>query len=79
MPTQRTAVVATTRSPMIVIPGRGEPRGELIHAASLAYPFGFLVIAIRFVLRSLLAISRHVSVDPDDSGDFSEELEEAKV
>jgi TRAP-type C4-dicarboxylate transport system permease small subunit len=64
------------RAPMVIIPGRGEPRGELISAANLVYPFGFLVIAIRFIIRSLLAMSGHVSVDPDDSGEFSTDDDE---
>jgi TRAP-type C4-dicarboxylate transport system permease small subunit len=67
-----------TRSPIVIIPGRGEPRGELISAANLVYPFGFLVIAIRFVIRSLLAMAGWVSVDPDDSGDFATEDDELK-
>jgi hypothetical protein len=67
-----------TRSPIVIIPGRGEPRGELISAANLVYPFGFLVIAVRFLIRSLLAIAGWVSVDPDDSGDFTSEDDELK-
>ncbi len=59
-----------TRAPLIVIPGRGEPRGELINGANLVFPIGLLVIAIRFVVRSLLAISGHASVDPDESDEF---------
>ena len=31
---------------------------------------GLLIIAIRFVLRVLLAVSGHVSVDPDESEEF---------
>lgn len=59
------------RSPMVVIPGQGEPRGELIHAANLVFPIGLLVIALRFVLRSLLALSGHVSVDPEEGSEFA--------
>jgi hypothetical protein len=59
------------RAPMIIIPGKGEPRGVLVHAANLVFPFGLLVIALRFLLRSLLALSRHVSVDPEEGGDFA--------
>jgi TRAP-type C4-dicarboxylate transport system permease small subunit len=61
-----------TRAPLIVIPGRGEPRGELINSANLVFPIGLFVIAIRFVVRALLAISGHVSVDPDESDEFPE-------
>ncbi len=56
-----------TRSPLVVVPGRGEPRGELINAAYLVFPIGLFVIAMRFILRGLLALSGHVSVDPDES------------
>jgi hypothetical protein len=69
-----------TRAPLIVIPGRGEPRGELINAANLVFPIGLLVIAIRFLVRSLLALSGHVSVDPDESDEFTHEASvEAKA
>ena len=51
--------------PIVVVPERGEPRGELINAANLVFPIGLLIIAIRFVLLSLLAISGHSSVDPE--------------
>lgn len=59
-----------TRAPTIVIPGRGEPRGELINAAYLVFPIGFFVIAMRFVVRTLLVLSGHVRVDPDESEDW---------
>lgn len=59
-----------SRAPLIVVPGRGEPRGELINAANLVFPIGLLIIAIRFVLRVLLVVSGHVSVDPDESDEF---------
>lgn len=60
-----------TRAPLVVIPGRGEPRGELINAAYLMFPIGLFIIAIRFIVRTLLAISGHVSVDPDESEEFA--------
>lgn len=60
-----------SRSPMIVIPGRGEPRGHLVDAANLVFPIGLFIIALRFVLRSLLAISGQVSVDPEEDDEFS--------
>lgn len=69
-----------TRAPFVIVPGVGEPRGELINAANLVFPIGLLVIALRFFLRSLLVISRHLSADPDDEASFSsdKELEAAK-
>jgi TRAP-type C4-dicarboxylate transport system permease small subunit len=57
----------STRAPLVVIPGRGEPRGELINPAYLVFPIGLVIIALRFIMRGLLAISGHVSVDPDES------------
>jgi TRAP-type C4-dicarboxylate transport system permease small subunit len=61
-----------TRAPLIVIPGRGEPRGELINAAYLVFPIGLLVIAMRFIVRGLLVLSGWVSVDTDESEDWAE-------
>ena len=49
------------------IPGGQEVRGLLIKDADLVFPFGLLMIALRFILRSLLAISGHVEVDPDSA------------
>lgn len=53
------------RSPIVVVPEVGEPRGELVSAANLVFPFGLFVIAVRFILLSLLAISGHMAVDPE--------------
>jgi TRAP-type C4-dicarboxylate transport system permease small subunit len=53
------------KSPIISIPDRGEPRGELIKAANLVFPIGLAIIAIRFILLSLLAFAGHASVDPE--------------
>lgn len=58
------------RAPLVVVPGRGEPRGELVSAANLVFPFGLLVIAVRFVLRSLLVLAGRATSDPDDSDDL---------
>jgi len=55
------------RPPLVVIPGRGEPRGELTSAGNLVFPFGLLVIALRFVLRGLLVAAGCASAVPDDS------------
>lgn len=76
------------RSPIVVIPEKGEPRGDLIKSANLVFPFGLFVLVFRFVLLSLLALSGHFSVnfesaadeikrrhdeDVDDQGDKPEE------
>jgi TRAP-type C4-dicarboxylate transport system permease small subunit len=54
-------------TPAVSIPGGQEVRGLLIKDADLIFPFGLLMIALRFLLRSLLAISGHVEVDPDSA------------
>ncbi len=53
--------------PAVSIPGGVEVRGLLIKDADLVFPFGLLMIALRFLLRSLLAVSGHVQVDPDSA------------
>jgi len=54
------------RSPIVVIPGAVENIQELlIRELNLIFPFGFLMIGLRFVLRALLALSGHVKVDPN--------------
>jgi len=53
--------------PAVSIPGGQEVRGLLIKDADLVFPFGLLMIALRFILRSLLAVSGHVQVDPDSA------------
>jgi TRAP-type C4-dicarboxylate transport system permease small subunit len=65
-----------TRSPLVVIPGRGEPRGELISAAYLVFPIGLLVIAMRFIVRSLLVLSGHASVESDEAEEHARPGEE---
>jgi TRAP-type C4-dicarboxylate transport system permease small subunit len=63
------------RSPMITIPGRGEPRGALTDAANLVFPIGFLIIGIRFLLLSLLTLSGHMKVDPEAHMDMGTKRE----
>jgi TRAP-type C4-dicarboxylate transport system permease small subunit len=54
------------RSPAVNVPGGMEQaRGLVIRDLNFVFPFGLLMIALRFVLRALLAISGHVRVDPD--------------
>jgi len=61
------------RAPLVIIPGRGEPRGDLINAAYLVFPIGLSIIALRFLLRVLLVISGHVGVESDESEDWGEQ------
>jgi len=53
--------------PAVSIPGGQEVRGLLIKEADLIFPFGLLMIALRFILRSLLALSGQIQVDPDSA------------
>ena len=57
---------AESRAPLVSIPGRGEPRGELINAANLVFPIGLFIMTLRFVLRALLVLSGRVAVEPDE-------------
>jgi len=60
-----------TRAPLVVIPGRGEPRGELISAAYLVFPFGLIIIGLRFILRGLLVLSGHATTE-EESEEWNE-------
>ena len=52
-------------TPAVSIPGGEEARGLLIKDADFIFPFGLLMIALRFLLRALLVLSGYVRVDPD--------------
>jgi tripartite ATP-independent transporter DctM subunit len=52
-------------APAISIPGGEEVRGLLIKDADFVFPFGLLMMALRFLLRSLLVLAGYVRVDPD--------------
>lgn len=51
-------------APLVVAPGKS-PRGLLVEDLNLLFPFGFFMLALKFLLRSVLAVSGHVVVDPD--------------
>lgn len=55
-------------SPLVVVPN-GTNRGILGHDLFLVFPFGLLMIGLRFLLRCVLAASGHVKVDPDAAHD----------
>lgn len=58
----------TMNRPALVMHPAGEAqRGMLVHDLSLVFPFGLVMIGLRFILRALLQISGHVSVDPDEA------------
>ena len=54
--------------PFVQIPGE-ETRGALKKGFDLLWPFGFLMIALRFVLRALLIASKHIDVHVEGEGD----------
>lgn len=56
---------APPHSPLVVAPDGEATRGILVHDLSLVFPFGMLAIALRFLLRVLLALSRQIEIDPD--------------
>jgi hypothetical protein len=51
--------------PFVVAPDGEATRGILVHDLSLVFPFGLLLIGIRFLLRAILTLSGHIPVDPD--------------
>jgi hypothetical protein len=56
----------TSRLPLINIPGTGDAtNGLLIRDIDFVFPFGLFMIALRFLLRCVLAIGGAVRVDPD--------------
>jgi hypothetical protein len=66
---KRLKVAADRTEPMLPavnVPGGEEnAMGLLVRDLSLVIPFGLFVIALRFVMRALLILSGHVTVDPD--------------
>lgn len=59
------------KTPIVVVPEKGEPRAELVKAANLVFPIGLLIIALRFLLLSLLTLSGHRSVAGDGHADMN--------
>ncbi|HEY1693207.1 MAG TPA: TRAP transporter small permease subunit [Polyangiaceae bacterium] len=55
-----------TRMPQVPVPGTGEEaRGLLIRELDFVFPFGLLVIALKFLLRILLILQGKIDVDPE--------------
>jgi hypothetical protein len=66
------------RMPQVTAPGTGETvRGLLVRELDFVFPFGLLVIAIKFLLRILLILSGRIEVDPE-SAHADEELANAQ-
>jgi TRAP-type C4-dicarboxylate transport system permease small subunit len=57
-----------TRMPQVAVPGTGEqPRGLLVRELDFVFPFGLLVIALKFLLRIILILTGKVKVDLDSA------------
>ncbi len=56
---------STPPPPFVVAPDGEATRGLLVHDLNLVFPFGLLLIGIRFLLRAILTLSGHIPVDPD--------------
>ena len=55
-----------TRMPQVPVPGTGEEaRGLLVRELDFVFPFGLVVIALKFLLRILLILTGRVDVDPE--------------
>jgi len=52
------------RVPMVMLPGESA-KGALSHDLNLLWPLGLFWIGLRVILRALLVISGHASVEPD--------------
>ena len=59
------------RAPYVLIPGRGEPGPELVAVANLVFPVGLVIIALRFLLLCLLALSGYRDVNPTSNNEES--------
>jgi TRAP-type C4-dicarboxylate transport system permease small subunit len=66
------------RMPQVPVPGTGEEaRGLLVRELDFVFPFGLIVIAIKFLLRILLILSGRIEVDPE-AAHAEEELANAR-
>jgi hypothetical protein len=63
--------LATPWTPFVVVPG-ADARGAIMPAMDLIFPFGFLMIGLRFLLRALLLIGRQLRVE-EGSAESDEE------
>jgi len=54
-----------SRIPLVVVPGGGSARNLLIPTMNLMFPIGFIIIALRFLLRLVLVLSKHESLEED--------------
>lgn len=66
------------RPPIITVPGGESAPGLLVKELNFVFPLGMLMIALRFILRSLLVIAGWARVDPD-AAHGEEEVEDAQL
>jgi hypothetical protein len=72
------AAPTATRMPQVAVPGTGEQaRGLLVRELDMVFPFGLLVIALKFALRIALILTGGVKIDLD-SAHADEELPKAQ-
>ncbi len=73
----------TPKIPLVANPSGESQRGLLVHGLGLVFPFGLVMIALRFLLRGVLFASKHLSADPNEAhreeiGAHSDEAAAAK-
>jgi hypothetical protein len=76
---QRADPAGPPRAPAVQVPGAGDARGLLARELDFVFPFGLIVIALKFLVRIVLIISGHVSVQPDDEFIDDEALNHASA
>lgn len=52
------------RMAMVVVPD-GSVRGNLVHVMNLMFPVGFIILGLRFLLRLLMVVSGHTTVEAE--------------
>lgn len=52
------------RMAMVVVPD-GSVRGILVHSMNLMFPVGFIILGLRFLLRLLMVVSGHTTVEAE--------------
>jgi TRAP-type C4-dicarboxylate transport system permease small subunit len=72
------ATPAATRMPQVAVPGTGEQaRGLLVRELDFVFPFGLMVIALKFLLRIALILTGRIKIDLD-TAHADEELAHAQ-
>jgi len=61
--------------PFVVLPG-GEARGMLLKGMDLVFPFGFMMIGLRFILRALLVLAGCIDLRHESGEDELDDLDE---